>query len=205
MTGLMNSLTEHKHATVFQMANCDPVTGLVNRELFTDRLTQVLSHAARGGEWVGVLSIDVDHLTGINDQFGRAAGDLLLRSMADRFTSTTRTEDTVARLGSDEFAVILPDLQDAGDGDVVARKLLATLRDPHVLDGHTVTVSCSVGIAVFPADASTQAELVRAAAAAAHHARQLWNTCQRYSRGLKRSVPGAVEEAQVGVMSGTIE
>ncbi len=121
---LMRCLTERKHATLFHLAHHDSLTGLPNRQLFNDRLTQLLAHAARSGERLGVLYLDVDRLKTVNDSFGHAVGDFLLKSVADRLTAITRTEDTVARLSGDEFAVILTNLADAADGDVVARKLL---------------------------------------------------------------------------------
>jgi diguanylate cyclase (GGDEF)-like protein len=188
---LMRCITELKHATLFRLAHHDSLTGLPNRQLFGDRLTQLLAHATRSGAQIGVLYIDVDRLKTVNDSFGHTIGDLLLKSVADRLRAITRTEDTVARLSGDEFVVILADLRDVGDGDVVARKCLGALREPHVLDGHTVTVSCSIGIAVFPADAPTQAALVRAADVAAYHAKQFRNTYQRYTADLQHPMPGA--------------
>jgi diguanylate cyclase (GGDEF)-like protein len=188
---LMRCLTERKHATLFHLAHHDSLTGLPNRQLFNDRLTQLLAHAARSGERLGVLYLDVDRLKTVNDSFGHAVGDLLLKSVADRLTAITRTEDTVARLSGDEFAVILTNLADAADGDVVARKLLGALRDPHVLEGHTVSVSCSIGFAIYPVDASTQHGLVRAADAAAYHAKQFRNTYQRYTADIQHPAPGA--------------
>jgi diguanylate cyclase (GGDEF)-like protein len=188
---LMRCITERKHATLFHLAHHDSLTGLPNRQLFSDRLTQLLSHATRSREQLGVLYIDVDRLKTVNDSYGHAIGDLLLASVANRLRTITRIEDTVARLSGDEFAVILTDLTDAADGDVVARKFLAALRDPHVLDGHTVTVSCSIGIAIFPTDAPTQETLMRAADAAAYHAKQFRNTYQRYTPEIQHPAPGA--------------
>ena len=113
---LMRWVTEREHATLFHLAHHDSLTGLPNRQLFHDRLVHGLAHAARGGEQLGVLYIDVDQLKTVNDSLGHAIGDLLLGSVADRLRSITRAADTVARLSGDEFAVILTELKAPEDG-----------------------------------------------------------------------------------------
>jgi diguanylate cyclase (GGDEF)-like protein len=170
MTVLMRCRSEHQPATPFERATHDPLTGLANRDLFMDRLTQLLSHAARRGNWVGLLCIDLEHVETINECFGEATVEVLLSTIANRLTAITRVEDTIARLGGCRFAALLPDLQEASDGDIVASRLLAALRESQALNDHTVTVSCRVGVAVFPADSSTPTGLMHAAAVAASHA-----------------------------------
>jgi diguanylate cyclase (GGDEF)-like protein len=191
---LMRCITTRKHATLFHLAHHDSLTELPNRQLFNDRLTQALIHAKRSGASVGILYVDVDRFKGINDSLGHAVGDLLLKSVAARLRASVRAADTVARLGGDEFAVILAEISAADDGEIVARKILDALRDPHSLENHHVNVSCSIGIAAFPQDASNQEALMRAADAAAYHAKQFRNTYQRYSAEIQHSqirpVPG---------------
>ncbi len=189
---LMRCITEREHATLFHLAHHDSLTGLPNRQLFNDRLKQAVAHAARTAELLGILYIDVDRLKTINDDLGHAVGDLLLKSVADRLRAITRAEDTVARLSGDEFAVILTELRSAEDGELVARKILGALRDPHALEQHTVSVSGSIGIAVYPDDAPNPAALLRAADAAAYHAKQFRNTYQRYSTEVAHPHPGAI-------------
>jgi diguanylate cyclase (GGDEF)-like protein len=189
---LMRWVTEREHATLFHLAHHDSLTGLPNRQLFHDRLVHGLAHAARGGEQLGVLYIDVDQLKTVNDSLGHAIGDLLLGSVADRLRSITRAADTVARLSGDEFAVILTELKAPEDGELVARKLLDAMRSPHVLEQHTLSVSCSIGIAVFPHDGGDGDALVRAADAAAYHAKQFRNTWQRFSAEICQPNPGSL-------------
>src|SRR5258708_38138617 len=153
---LMRCITEREHATLFHLAHHDSLTGLPNRQLFNDRLKQAVAHAARTAELLGILYIDVDRLKTINDDLGHAVGDLLLKSVADRLRAITRAEDTVERLSGDEFAVILTELRSAEDGELVARKILGALGDPHALEQHTVSGSGSIGIAVYPDDAPNQ-------------------------------------------------
>jgi diguanylate cyclase (GGDEF)-like protein len=189
---VMRCLTERKHAVLFHLAHHDPLTGLANRQLFADRLTHALAHARRNTKHLGLLCLDVDGLKAVNDRLGHAIGDLLLKSIADRLTHVIRSEDTVARLSGDEFTIILNELNTPQDAEHVAAKLLTALRDPHTLEGLDVNVSCSIGIAVFPDDATTQDSLMRAADAAAYHAKQFRNTCQRYSTEVQQSTRGGL-------------
>jgi diguanylate cyclase (GGDEF)-like protein len=187
---LMRCITERKHATLFHLAHHDSLTGVPNRQLFNDRLTQALAHARRTGAQLGVLFVDVDRFKGVNDSLGHAIGDQLLKAIAERLMASTRAGDTVARLGGDEFAVILPQLGGTDHGEVVARKLLDVLREPHTLEPHHVNVSCSIGLAVYPSDGGSQDELLRSADAAAYHAKQFRNTYQRYSSDLQQPALG---------------
>jgi diguanylate cyclase (GGDEF)-like protein len=182
---LMRLLTEREHATLFHLAHHDSLTGLPNRQLFGDRLTQALSLAGRHDKPLAVLYVDVDRLKTINDGLGHVVGDMLIRSIADRLAANVRAEDTAARLGGDEFGIILTELHSADESDVVARKLLAAIREPHEIEHHRVNTSCSIGIAVFPSDGATQTSLLRAADAATYHAKRFRNTFHRYSPGLQ--------------------
>lgn len=112
---------------------------------------------------MGLLFLDVDRLKVVNDTLGHAVGDLVLKGVVSRITRELREVDTVARLSGDEFAVILLDLQASADAERVAEKVLNVLRAPYVAHDADFNVSCSIGVAVYPADAANEAGLQRAA------------------------------------------
>ena len=146
-----------------RMAHYDPLTGLPNRLLLTERLDHALDRARRNGGELAVMLLDLDGFKTVNDSLGHPAGDLLLQTVATRLSAALRAEDTVARLGGDEFAVILEDIKQGGDAAGVARKLLACLADPIDLDGHSALVTGSLGIALCPQDGGDTTALLRAA------------------------------------------
>lgn len=133
-------------------ANFDQLTGLPNRTLVLDRLSQALLRAERNGERVVLLFLDLDHFKQVNDTLGHAAGDELLRAAADRLQALVRESDTVARLGGDEFLVLLSDLADSGGAEGVCEKILAALARPFLIQEHEFYVSTSIGIASYPED-----------------------------------------------------
>ncbi|MGE0705525.1 MAG: putative bifunctional diguanylate cyclase/phosphodiesterase [Vicinamibacterales bacterium] len=178
---LIRCLTERRQAALFQLAHYDALTGLPNRHLFDDRLGQAIARSQRSGTLLGVLFVDVDRFKAVNDNLGHALGDLLLSAIAQRLTAHVRAQDTVARLSGDEFAVILSDLGSPADAEHVTRELLAGFREPHVLEGREINVSCSIGLALFPLDAMNATSLLRAADQASYHAKQFRNTWQRFS------------------------
>src|SRR4051794_40977907 len=142
-------------AALAHQAFHDAPTGLANRALFADRVEQALHRAARLGGAAAVVFLDLDVFKAVNDALGHAAGDTLLREVAARLRSGVRAEDTVARLGGDEFAVLLEQADEGPqEAEVTARRLLEALRQPVVLEGRTLTVSASVGVAVGTADAT---------------------------------------------------
>jgi len=152
-------------------ATHDPLTGLPNRVLFTDRLERALAHAERNDVPVGVLYIDLDRFKDVNDTFGHGAGDDLLCEVARRLFGCARHEDTVARLSGDEFAVLLPHLRAGEDVGLVADRVLDALREPFALAGVEVHTVASVGAAVYPLDGTTPSELLSAADAAMYRAK----------------------------------
>jgi diguanylate cyclase (GGDEF)-like protein/PAS domain S-box-containing protein len=133
-----------------RQANYDPLTDLPSRKLALDRLGSAIANARRRRNRVAVLFIDVDRFKSINDTLGHAAGDWLLRQLADRVRSSIREEDTVARLGGDEFVVILPEVRQHADAEAVASKILGALARPFNIDGQETFVTVSIGVAVFP-------------------------------------------------------
>src|SRR5829696_10518339 len=128
----------------------DRLTELPNRALFRKRAIAATREAVAEGHHMGVLMLDLNRFKEINDTLGHAHGDLLLQALAARLRGSLRAVDTVARLGGDEFAVLLPMLEDAHDAERLAKRLVAALHEPFVVQGVTLTVDASVGIACFP-------------------------------------------------------
>jgi diguanylate cyclase (GGDEF)-like protein len=126
----------------------DALTGMPNRMLFEDRLTHALAAATRERKRVGVLFIDLDQFKRVNDTYGHACGDELLRQVATRLSTTVRATDTVARLGGDEFVILLSEVDDVDDAHAVATKLLDVLRRPYDVGGGVLSVSASIGVTV---------------------------------------------------------
>jgi diguanylate cyclase len=157
--GLLEDQLEHNKF----LALHDELTGLPNRRLFQDRLTVALERARRASTKVAVLVVDLDRFKQVNDTLGHHVGDLLLREVGDIFTGRIRSSDTVARTGGDEFSVILEDATDRESADQVAHSLLQHLNAPLQLEAHTVWVGASIGVAVFPDDASDMESLCIAA------------------------------------------
>ncbi len=143
------------------MAYHDTLTGLPNRTLFLDRLQQAVTRVQRAGRRGAALFVDIDNLKVTNDALGHAVGDALLQAVAERLRGAVRADDTVARIGGDEFTLVLSEVEDAGAAGLVAEKLLQTLRVPFQLMGHVVHVSASVGVTLFPDDATDADTLVR--------------------------------------------
>jgi diguanylate cyclase (GGDEF)-like protein len=154
----------------------DPLTGLSNRVLFNDRLEHGLAQAARHGWLLAVLFVDLNEFKNINDTHGHQAGDAVLKSIAQRLTSTTRHEDTVSRYGGDEFICLLTPLHEQKHTEMIAAKILAAVQTPCEvggLDGPVnLRVGCSIGIAMFPKDGASAAELIRHADAAMYVAKE---------------------------------
>jgi diguanylate cyclase (GGDEF)-like protein/PAS domain S-box-containing protein len=172
--GISIDITDRKRteARVQFLAHHDVLTELPNRKLCTDTLRQVLEEAQVSGERVAVLFIDLDRFKNINDTLGHHVGDGLLRSVAERLKQTVRTGDMVSRLGGDEFVVILRGLgKDHPVRLQVEQRLIPLIRQPHQVEGHTLNVSCSVGIAMCPDDGHDLDELMRRADAAMYEAK----------------------------------
>ncbi|MDE3201589.1 MAG: GGDEF domain-containing protein [Acidobacteriota bacterium] len=131
----------------------DELTGLPNRRLFLDRLSIALERARRAGTKAALLVVDLDHFKRVNDTLGHHAGDTILRQVGTIFSSRVRRSDTVARTGGDEFCVILEEPTNRAQARQVAHSLMLQLNQPQKVDGHTIWVGASVGIAIFPDDA----------------------------------------------------
>jgi diguanylate cyclase (GGDEF)-like protein/PAS domain S-box-containing protein len=145
---------------IWHQANFDELTGLPNRHMFRDRLAQEMRKADRGATFVALLFIDLDHFKEVNDRLGHAVGDALLAEAARRVKACVRGTDTLARLGGDEFTVILAGMELVGAVDRIAQAIVDTLSRPFELAGELASISASVGIALYPADARELAQLV---------------------------------------------
>jgi diguanylate cyclase (GGDEF)-like protein len=154
------------------LATHDQLTGLANRSLFHDRLSQATSAARRGRQKLAVMFMDLDGFKTINDTLGHAVGDGLLRGIARRLGSCLRETDTAARLGGDEFAVLLTNLSNELDAATVARKILHVLAQPIQFRRQSTSIRCSIGIATFPRDATDPEEIVKKSDTAMYHAKE---------------------------------
>ena len=150
----------------------DVLTHLPNRKLFTDRLSQNLTHARRSGKSLAVMFVDLDHFKSINDTLGHTAGDELLLEMARRLRDCVREDDTVARLGGDEFTIILSELRHPEDAVKVAEKIIAAVQKPMSIGGMPIDVSASIGIALYPVDGNDPESLLRNADSAMYRAKE---------------------------------
>ncbi|MCB7130238.1 MAG: diguanylate cyclase, partial [Candidatus Brocadiales bacterium] len=171
---IAKDITTRKRAeeTIAHMAYHDQLTGLPNRKLFSDRLTTAIAHAKRKKEMLSVMFLDIDRLKDINDRLGHLVGDLLLKAVAESLESCLRGEDTVARMGGDEFTLLLPEVVGTEGVTTVATKILEVVREPLILSGHELRTTASIGIALYPKDGKDADTLVRCADAAMYRAKE---------------------------------
>jgi diguanylate cyclase (GGDEF)-like protein/PAS domain S-box-containing protein len=154
-------------------AQHDFLTGLPNRLLLTDRLTQAIALSRRHGNKVALLFLDLDHFKPVNDSLGHAIGDKLLQSVAQRLTTCVRTSDTICRLGGDEFVVLLSEIEQVDAAIRCAEKLLAAVAVPHLIAGHEVHITLSIGISVCPDDGRDAETMLKNADTAMYHAKKM--------------------------------
>ncbi len=150
--GVIRDISEqYAHAEeIRRLAFFDPLTGLANRRLMDDRLNHALTQAIRNNRSMALMFLDIDDFKPINDTLGHDMGDQLLISMAQRLTLAVRSGDTVSRSGGDEFIIVLPEISDPMDAGNVAEKILHALQQPFKYEEHTLHVSMSIGIAIYP-------------------------------------------------------
>ena len=173
IVGIITDISEQKRSeqAIKQMAQCDGLTGLLNRNMFLRRLEQALENANRTEHKIGVMLLDLDHFKNINDTMGHPVGDALLCQVSKRLQESIRKTDTVSRLGGDEFAVMASNVADISGIDIFARKINAALNAPYHLDGQVVHSGASIGIAIYPNDGANAEELLRNADIALYKAK----------------------------------
>ncbi len=171
------------HEQLIHLAHHDALTGLPNRLLIHDRMRSAIATAKRRGTKAAILCLDLDRFKQINDTYGHAAGDSCLREIAQRLLGRLRSVDTAARVGGEEFMIILEDIGSLRDAESVASDLLFTLSAPHVFEGHRIHLSASVGTALFPDDGDDPSALWSMADAAMYRAKNSGGNVHRfYSR-----------------------
>lgn len=184
-------ITERKAAEeqIRSLAYYDALTGLPNRILLQDRLSQALAGASRSQHKVALLFLDLDRFKGINDSLGHSVGDLLLQEAATRLKRQTRDQDTVARLGGDEFVVVLSGVKQIGDSAITAERIMNAMASEFVIQGHSLNVTCSLGISIFPDDGRDGETLVKQADAAMYCAKENGrNNFQFFTQNLNANI-----------------
>jgi diguanylate cyclase (GGDEF)-like protein len=184
ITGTVQDISDRRRAEeqIHYLANFDTVTALPNRMLLARHLTSVLERARSTNDTIALLYLDLDRFKRINESFGHATGDELLKAVASRLVGSVRMSDyvgraqamrplAVSRMGGDEFTVVLSEIHSAVDAGFAARRVVDLLRTPFIMNDERVVMTASIGIAVFPADAMDAEELLRNAATAMHHAK----------------------------------
>lgn len=177
--GLLDQQAEHRRQLQY-LAYHDVLTGLPNQLLVKDRLLQAVAYADRSSSQVALLYLDLDNFKTINDSLGHPVGDALLRQIAERLVGSLRDTDTLARQGGDEFLVILSDVQSSDDIAALAEKLLERLAVPFSIEGHELSTSASIGIAIYPDDSREFDTLLKKADTALNEAKEAGRNTYRY-------------------------
>jgi diguanylate cyclase (GGDEF)-like protein/PAS domain S-box-containing protein len=187
LEGTIIDITDRKHAQeqMEYQAYHDSLTQLPNRLLFRDRITIALAHARRNTRVSAVMFLDLDQFKLVNDTLGHTVGDRLLQVIGARLVTCVRAEDTVARMGGDEFTILVADLHDRRGAVAVAQKVLEAVRHPVIIDEHELYVTTSVGIAIFPEDGEDAETLLKNADRAMYRAKELGRDNFQYSTPAK--------------------
>jgi diguanylate cyclase (GGDEF)-like protein/PAS domain S-box-containing protein len=165
-------VSRERRLQMLHLAEHDVLTDLPNRILFHDRLARAIALARRYGRRLAVLFIDCDRFKHINDTLGHAIGDQVLRSVARRLATCVRESDTVSRHGGDEFLILLSEVDQPEDAGLIGEKIVASVAEPHQISGHELSISASVGIALYPEDGQDGQSLIMRADTAMYHAKK---------------------------------
>jgi diguanylate cyclase (GGDEF)-like protein/PAS domain S-box-containing protein len=182
---MLHDITERREQerTIHHMAYHDALTGLPNRVLLGDRLSQALSAAKRNSTAGALMILDLDRFKDINDTLGHSTGDALLNAVSSRLTGLLRKSDTVSRMGGDEFVLLLPTIASSESSAEIAGKIVRAFRKPFSCDGHTLKVTTSIGIANFPEDGEDAETVLKNADIALYRVKETGrNNLQRYVR-----------------------
>lgn len=193
MLGLVRDITERVRAqeTIKKMAYHDALTGLPNRVLFVDRLNRAMTQAHRNQSKFAVMLLDLDHFKDINDTLGHSVGDQLLHSVGERLIELLRKEDTVSRMGGDEFFLLLPEVNRVEDAATIAQKVLKAFQESFALDVHQVNITTSIGVAIYPDDGEDADALLKHSDIALYQAKQEGrNNYQHYTAAMNLGFQG---------------
>jgi len=166
------SILKAHEEELYRIAHYDPLTGVPNRRLLSDRLSQALARTRRTGRMVAVCYLDLDGFKVVNDRFGHAGGDTLLVEVTNRLKGCLRTDDTLARLGGDEFVLLLTELAQPQEARLALERVLSAIRQPVEIEGKSVAVSASIGVTLYPADEVDADTLLRHADQAMYLAKE---------------------------------
>ncbi len=189
--GIYSDISRQKHAQerIQRLAYFDALTGLPNRRLFTDRLSQAIKYAGRHNTRVALFLLDLDRFKNINDSLGHSIGDKALQLAAERLSKCVRQTDTLARLGGDEFTIIVQDINEDFDAILVAEKVVNAFKNPIIVDKHELFLTTSTGIALFPDDGESSEELIKHADTSMYRAKELGgNGFQFFAAGMSEPV-----------------
>ena len=193
---IISDITEQKaaEAKLLALANYDALTGLPNRTLLLDRIERAIEHARRHSDNIALFFIDLDKFKQVNDSLGHKAGDELLTNMAKRLTDKLRKEDTVARLGGDEFVIMIDEVTSLEAISVLVTEISNVIDLPITLGSQSVSVSSSIGIAMFPGDGRSAEELLKNADIAMYHAKEQGRSnFQFFTQEMDELVKGRLE------------
>jgi diguanylate cyclase (GGDEF)-like protein/PAS domain S-box-containing protein len=182
---ISRDVTEHKQfeQKLAEMATHDLLTGLPNRVLLSDRFTIALALSRRSRNGLAVLMLDLDRFKNVNDSMGHDVGDKLLKAVGKRLEVTMRKSDTVARIGGDEFVLLLPQIPKADEASKFAQRILDAFREPFIFDDHQIDITTSIGIAVYPEDGKDIESLLKNADTAMYRAKEQGRNVYRFYDG----------------------